>query len=86
MVTPALRREAVAHLQTQYGFSQRRACRVLATNRASVRYQARRANDAPLRDRLRQRAHERPRVGYQRLHGLLQREGQRSNHTKVYRL
>ncbi len=86
MVPPVLRRHAVSHLHMQDGVSQRRACRVFATNRASVRYQARRANDAPLRDRLRQRAHERPRVGYQRLHGLLQREGQRSNHTKVYRL
>ncbi len=86
MVTPALRRQAATHLQEQYGFSQRRACRVLTTNRASVRYQSRRSSDASVRERLRQLAHERPRFGYQRLHVLLGREGQRINHKKVYRL
>jgi putative transposase len=86
MVTPALRREAVTHLQTQHGFSQRRACQVTASNRASIRYRGRRSPDVLVRDRLRQLARERPRFGYQRLHVLLRREGHRIKHKKTYRL
>ena len=40
MVTPAAHREAVAYLQSTYEMSQRRACRVIGTERTSVRYQA----------------------------------------------
>jgi len=40
MVTPAAHREAVAYLQSAYEMSQRRACRVMGADRASVRYQA----------------------------------------------
>ena len=39
-----------------------------------------------VRERLRALASERPRFGYQRLHLLLQREGLRVNHKRVYRL
>ena len=40
MVTPAARREAVAHLQVAYEVSERRACSALGADRASVRYRA----------------------------------------------
>ena len=40
MVTPAAHREAAAYLQQTYEMSQRRACRVIDGDRASVRYQA----------------------------------------------
>ena len=43
MVTPAAHREAAADLQQTYEMSQRRACRVIDGDRASVRYQARAA-------------------------------------------
>ena len=42
MVTPAARREAVAHLRTTFGVSERRACEVLGADRTSVRYRGRR--------------------------------------------
>ena len=42
MVTPAVRREAVAHLQVTYKVSERRACSVLGADRASMRYRGRR--------------------------------------------
>ena len=61
MVTPAAHREAVAHLRTAYEMSERRACCIIGCDRASVRYQARRPDDAPLRERLRALAHERRR-------------------------
>jgi putative transposase len=48
MVTPA-HREAVAHLRTAYEMSERRACCIIGCDRASVRYQAKRPDDALLR-------------------------------------
>ena len=67
MVTPAARREAVAHLVEVHEMSERRACHVISADRSSIRYRARRPDDAQLRSRLR--------FGYRRLHVLLKREG-----------
>ena len=75
MVTPAAHREAAAYLQSTYEMRERRACRVLGVDRMSVRYQATRAPDTELRDRLRALAQERRRFGFRRLHVLLRREG-----------
>jgi putative transposase len=86
MVGPAACREACAHLQAVFGMSERRACRVAAVDRASVRYRSRRPPDEALRQRLRQLAHERRRFGYRRLHILLRREGYAVNRKRVYRL
>ena len=66
--------------------SQRRACRVIGGDRASVRYQARRADDGELRERLKGLAQERRRFGYRRLHVLLRREGHAVNKKRVQRL
>jgi putative transposase len=46
MVTPAVKREAVAHLVVAHEMSERRACRVIGCERMTVRYRARRADDA----------------------------------------
>ena len=86
MVRPAAQREAVSHLQTQHGFSQRRACALTSSHRASIRYRSKRSDEAILRQRLKELATERPRFGYLRLHVLLRREGWLVNHKKVYRL
>lgn len=51
MVTPAAERDAVAHIQTAFGMSERRACRVLGCCRMTMRYQALRSDDVVLRDR-----------------------------------
>lgn len=53
MVTPAQRREAIAHLVAAHQMSERRACRVAGVARALVRYRSRRPGDAELRARLR---------------------------------
>jgi len=74
------------HLRTVYGMSERRACRIIGADRASVRYRSRRPGDGALRDRLRCLAHERRRFGYRRLYVLLRREGQVVNRKRVYRL
>ena len=75
MVTPAARRQAVAHAVETFGVSQRRACEAIGTDRSSVRYRHRRPDDAGLRARLRELAALRRRFGYRRLHVLLKREG-----------
>jgi len=86
MVTPAARREAVAHLQVTYEVSERRACTTIGADRKSVRYRSHRADDAAVRARLRELASIRRRFGYRRLHVLLRREGIVMNHKKLRRL
>jgi putative transposase len=86
MVTPAVRREAVVHLQVTYKVSERRACSALGTDRTSVRYRSRRPDDMAIRTRLRELASVRRRFGYRRLHILLRREGIVMNHKKLRRL
>ena len=86
MVTPVARREAVAHLCQSYPVSQRRACRVIGADRASIRYRRRRPDDAAARGRLRELAAVRRRFGYRRLQILLRREGTHMNHKKLRRL
>ena len=86
MVTPAAKREAVAHLRTAFDMSERRACKTIGCVRMTVRYRSRRPADAQLRHRLRSLAHERRRFGYRRLHVLLRREGFKVNHKRLFRL
>ena len=86
MVTPAGRREAVAHLRSAFELSERRACRIIGCARMTVRYRSRRADDSSLRARLRALAHERRRFGYRRLHQFLQREGFQVNHKRLFRI
>jgi putative transposase len=86
MVTPAARREAVAHLRRSYEMSERRACAITAIDRSTVRYRSRRPDDAALRSRMRELAAERRRFGYRRLHVLLRREGLVVNRKRTQRL
>jgi putative transposase len=86
MVTPAAKREAVAHVRSAFELSERRACRMIGCVRMTVRYRSRRPTDSELRERLRALAHERRRFGYRRLHVLLRREGFIVNHKRLFRL
>jgi len=86
MVTPAAKRQAVAHLCGAYEVSQRRACRTIGTDRASMRYRSIRPDDAVLRSRLRELAAQRRRFGYRRLLILIRREGVHVNHKKLRRV
>jgi putative transposase len=86
MVTPAARREAVAHLRSGFDVSKRRACGALGADRSSVRYRARRPGDEAVRRRLRELAAVRRRFGYRRLLVLMHREGLVMNHKKFRRL
>ena len=86
MVTPAAKREAVAHLRSAFDMSERWACRTIGCVRMTVRYRCHRPDDAELRARLRSLAHVRRRFGYRRLHVLLRREGFTVNHKRLFRL
>ena len=66
--------------------SQRRACRLIGMDVSSYRYQSKRPNDGPLRERLRALASVRRRFGYRRLGWLLEHEGMRVNLKKVLRV
>ncbi len=85
-MTPAAKRNAVAHLVDGYEMSERRACDVIGVERSSVRYRSRRPDDAALRERMRDLAAERRRFGYRRLHVLLRQEGLVENRKRTQRL
>jgi putative transposase len=86
MVTPAVKREAVAHLQGAHGMSERRACKAIGCDRMTARYRSRRLDDQALRERLRALARERRRFGYRRLLIFLRREGFAVNHKRLFRI
>ena len=66
--------------------SERRACKAIGSCRMTMRYKTTRADDGPLRERMKAIAHERRRFGYRRVHVLLKREGFVINHKKLFRL
>jgi putative transposase len=76
---------SVEHLQETFAFSQRRACGLVGIPVSTMRYCAKRNDDA-LRERLIDLAREKPRFGYRRLQVLLEREGYRANHKRVFRI
>lgn len=86
MVGPAVKREAVAHLQAMMGLSERRACSIVNADRKMIRYRSCRPPDTELRTRLRDLANERRRFGYRRLFVLLRRDGEPSGINRIYRL
>lgn len=85
MVTPAAKRQAVAHVRRGHEVSERRACTVLGVDRSTARYRSRR-DDEDVRARIRALAKERRRFGYRRLLVLLRREGVIMNHKRFRRL
>jgi putative transposase len=86
MVTPDVKRVAVAHACAVHGVSQRRACAALAVDRSTARYLTRRGDDAELRVAIREVAGERRRFGYRRIQVMLERRGIAMNQKKLRRL
>jgi hypothetical protein len=76
-LTPERRRRAVGRLQTRFGVSERRACRVAGQHRSTQRKPppAPRPADERLATRLREIAGEHPRWGWKTAHQILLREG-----------
>jgi len=87
VVSPASKREAVAHLEHKLQVSQRRACKVISQPRSTQRHaSARPARDAKLTAELRRYAMEHPRRGYRMAAAHLRRQGMKINLKRVARL
>jgi len=86
MVKPAVRREAVRYAESQYGLSERRACRLMKCWRSTARYQSRPDRNEKLRRRMIELSQQWRRAGYRQLGRLLRREGWVVNDKRVYRL
>ena len=86
-ISRSRRRNAVRHVQSELGISERRACRVLGQARSTQRYQSRKPEkDRPLVKRMHRLALENPRLGYRMITKLLVREGWQVNRKRVHRL
>jgi len=78
-------REEVRWLRENYAASQQRVCGLLQIAVSSYRYRRTRSDEA-LRERLVELARKKPRFGYRRLHVLLEGDGERVNHKRVFRV
>lgn len=79
-------RKDVALACEQFAVSERRACKLLAVDRGSYRYEPRPDRNAELRAALIEVARQKPRYGYRILQDLLRRKGHPASFMRVYRL
>ena len=73
-------------MRTDWGISERRACRVFLVNRSTLQYCTQRSDQAELVGRIKEICETRVRYGYRRVHVLLRREGWALNHKKTHRI
>ena len=77
----------MAAIREKVNISERRACRLVGLSRSVLHYDAKPDHENEvLAKRLVELAHERRRFGYCGLHALVEREGTRANHKRIYRL
>ena len=86
MVRPSARREATRLLQSEFGVSERRACRVMGQSRSAFRYKPRRGDDDELRVAVREAAYALPRDGYRRVHLTMREQGFKVGQRRVRRI
>jgi putative transposase len=79
------RRTDASWLGWQYRASERRVCGLMSIAVSSYRYQSRRSDES-LREKLVRLGREKPRYGYRRLQVLVEREGERVNHKRLWRV
>jgi len=83
---PAAKRDVVTSVCAQHAVSRQRVCGLMQLSRSSYYYQARPADDEPLRQAIREKAAQRRRFGYRRLGIVLRREGWTANHKRIFRI
>jgi putative transposase len=86
MAVPAAKREAVAHPQDDHQMSERRACKLIKSDRKIVRCRSIRPPETTLRTRLQHLVNNRRKFGYWRLFAVLRRDGEVSDISRIYRL
>lgn len=74
------------YLVTGFRLDYRRACRIVGISRSTFYYRSQAKDQSALRIRIRDIAAARVRYGYRRIYVVLQREGWKVNHKRVYRL
>lgn len=80
------RKHVLPNVRAGWRVSERRACRILAVNRAALQYRSKRVDDPVLRARINEIARVRVRYGYRRITVLLRRDGWHVNHKRVRRI
>ncbi len=86
MVTPQAKKASSTWLMEKHKLSQRRACKLVGAQRATVRYKSRKKDETELTEKIKAIAYEKRRFGYRRIHMLLRKEKIFVNHKKVFRL
>ena len=84
MVSPQAKHAAVTHLMATRQIGVTRAYGLVGISRSLYRYESKRPDDAPLKDRLTTLAGQKRHYGYRRLHVLLLREGWLLNWERTY--
>jgi putative transposase len=83
---PGRLRDLVRGMCSEWAVSIRRACGALCFDRSTLDYQSRRADQAPVKRRIKEICESRVRYGYRRVHVLLRREGWEINMKKTWRI
>ncbi|WP_153044898.1 IS3 family transposase [Xenorhabdus mauleonii] len=83
---PAIKRELVGYLTTQFTMSIRHACRTLSLSRTVYFYQPDTRRDEPVIQALTEMAERYPRYGFKKLFQVLRRQGNVWNHKRVHRI
>ena len=83
---PAIKRELVSYLTTQFTMSIRQACRTLSLSRTVFRYLPDTRRDEAVIQVLTEAAERYPRYGFKKLFQVLRRQGHVWNHKRVHRI
>jgi putative transposase len=87
MVSPTVKREAVAHLVSGLQLAPTRACRVVGLATSTFHHTSKRIrSDEPVRSRLKELAGEKTKWGCPMLFNILRREGFKDNYKRVERI
>src|SRR6202171_5461378 len=86
LARPALKRQAVEYMVSDYALNTRRACRLVKQTRSVQYYRSVKDPRHDLRTRMREIARTRVRYGYRRIHVLLKRDGWQLGKNQMYRL
>jgi putative transposase len=77
----------LAHYALQaFDLSERQACRAVSLNRCTYRYRAKKTDDRPIEQALRQLAEQQPRWGCGKMTHYLRQQGQAWNHKRIRRV
>lgn len=86
MVEPSEKRPVVTYLRHTYSFSVKRSCKLAGLHRSMWYYQAKRADDTDLIEKLNELADKLPTRGLDEYYYRLRSEGYRWNRKRVYRV